>query len=203
MSTALPQTRMSVAEYLRFEATASTRHAFERGEVFAMAGGSPAHSRLKFQLVMLLGDQLRHSGCQGFDSDMRIKVEQLELYTYPDAAVTCAQPQFTNESPRSLLNPQVVFEVLSKSTEGYDRGEKFAKYREIPSLRHYVLISQAQRRVDVYTRNDDGSWSFDFAPRGDNVISLSAIGCRLSVDDLYEGIELEPGEQAPQTPLPE
>ncbi len=206
MSSTAAQSRpqMTVDEYLAFEESSSIRHEFYRGEMFAMAGGSSAHSQLQWRLAAILDPQLRGTGYQGFNNDMRVKVEATGLYTYPDASVGCGSPQFDTDKRNTLLNPVAVFEVLSKSTEAYDRGGKFEHYRKLPSLRHYVLISQADRRIEVFTRSDEGHWRLGYAEQGGEVVDLEFIHCRLPLDDLYEGIELQPDERnkAPVDPEP-
>jgi len=191
---------MSVDECLEFERASPVRHAYHRGEIFAMAGATPSHSELKWRLAMLLGSQLQTTGRRGFDSDMRVKIEASGLSTYPDDSVTCQRPRFERRGGDSLLNPQVIFEVLSKSTELYDRTRKFDHDQAIPTLRHYVLASQARPKVDVFTRDEDGRWTFrTYGPGGPPIAleAMEAIQCQIALDDLYAGIELRPEEEAP------
>ena len=197
MSSALqePPRKLTVAEYLAFEEQSEVRHEFYQGELFARAGGTESHSRLKVRMVGLLDAQTRKGSCRTYDADMRVKVEANGMYTYPDASVACGRPQFDDDRKLALLNPVALFEVLSKSTEAYDRGTKFERYLLLDSLRHYVLISQARRRIDVFTRDDAGDWRFAYVERPGDVIDLEHIGCRLSLDELYVDIELQPAEE--------
>ncbi|MEZ6067341.1 MAG: Uma2 family endonuclease [Planctomycetaceae bacterium] len=188
--------RMSREEYLAFEETAEVRHEFYKGELFAMSGGTAAHSRLKVRLTSLLDQQTSRGGCQTFDSDMRAR-RGLQYLHLPGCVCDLRQACFENECRNSLLNPQAIFEVLSDSTEAYDRGEKFQHYLQLDSLRHYVLVSQSKRRVDCFTRDDDGNWRFHFAGGVGGVLDLQMIGCRLALDELYDGIELTPPAAAP------
>lgn len=197
MSTTAQQSRpqMTRQEYLEFEEASEVRHEFYRGELFAMTGGTDAHSRLKVRLVGTLDAQTRDGACQVYDADMRVLIAATGLYTYPDASVACGDPKFDTDRRNTLLNPLAVFEVLSRSTETYDRGRKFEHYLTIPSLRHYVLIAQAKPRIEAYTRDDAGNWRLAFAQQPGDVVVLEFIGCRLAVDELYDGIELQPEEQ--------
>jgi Uma2 family endonuclease len=186
---------MTVAEYLAFEERSAVRHEFYRGDLFAMTGGTDAHSRLKVRLVALLDAQTKGSKCRVYDADMRVLVVATGLYTYPDASVGCDTPRFDMDKRNTLLNPRAVFEVLSKSSQTYDRGEKFEHYCQIPSLHHYVLVSQARRRVEVFTRDDEGNWRFAYADKCGDILKLEFINCQLVLDDLYEDIDLASDEE--------
>lgn len=162
----------------------SVKHEFLNGEVFAVAGGTPEHGRLAVRVAAELAVQLRGRPCEPFSSDVRVRVRATGLTTYPDLGVVCGRLESDPEDVDAIVNPVVLVEVLSDSTEGYDRGEKFAHYRRIPSLREYVLISQRIRRIEVFRRNDDETWTFQEAgPSGR--VKLEAIGCALSVDAVY------------------
>lgn len=194
MSTAASHRRMTREEYLAFEETAEVRHEFYRGEVFAMPGGSSVHSRLKVNLVTLLNSQTLRGKCSTFDSDMRIKVTSTGLYTYPDASVVCDHPRFEDETGRTLLNPRAIFEVLSPSSERYDRGRKFRQYGEIPSLQYYVLVAQDEPRLELFTRQEGALWSIGFSKGLDSVLDLPAIGCVIPLADLYISVDLRKAE---------
>ncbi len=175
---------MTYAEYVAAEIVSSTKHEWLRGEVFAMAGGTFEHARLAMSLGGELRASLRDRPCGVLSSDLRIKVEATGLTTYPDVSVVCDKPEFAPDDPHAIVNPVVLVEVLSDSTEGYDRGEKFAHYRRIPSLREVVFVSQYERRIEVHRRNEAGRWELYEALAGQSV-ELVAIGCRLSVDEVY------------------
>lgn len=193
MSTA-PQRRYTEAEYLAFERAAETKHEFYRGEIFAMAGASRQHNQITFNLAVSLGQQLANRKCIAFVTDMRVKVESTTLYTYPDAVITCSEPRFLDKEVDTLLNPQVVIEVLSDSTEKYDRGKKFEMYRTVPSLREYVLVSQDRAHIDRFSLNEQGQWVLDDATGLDSVIELSTVSCRLPLAEIYAKVEFPPAE---------
>lgn len=175
-------------QYLAIEAETGLKHEYFNGEVFAMAGGSPNHSALQAQLTGQLYAQLKGRPCRLFSADLRVTVEAAGLYTYPDLSVVCGGAQFDDHN--TLLNPTLLAEVLSPSTEAYDRGAKFGLYQQLPSLRQYLLISQDQRMVHLYTRSDDGKWTFEQHTQPDATIDLTSIGCTLNVGELYEQVEL-------------
>jgi Uma2 family endonuclease len=173
--------------YLELEAASELRHEYFRGEVFAMSGASLTHNQLKDRTVRLLGNQLEGKPCFTVSSDMRLKVEAVGHYTYPDVMVVCGEPQLLTElGLEHLLNPTVIIEVLSDSTEAYDRGLKFKHYQAIPSFQEYLLISQSERRVDHYQRVEDYWILRTFI--GLAVIELPSIGCQLALADLYKNL---------------
>ena len=148
----VPSAPLSEEEYLRIDRARELKSEFYDGQMFAMSGGSFAHARLAANILTLLNRQT-HPGCLAFGGDLRVKAARAGLYTYPDAGVVCGEPQFAGESPKdTLLNPALLVEVLSPATENYDRGQKFASYRTIESLRDYLLIHQDRRHVE-HTRN--------------------------------------------------
>lgn len=186
---------MTVDEYLAFEASATEKHEFFDGQIFAMSGGTAAHSKLILGVGAELRAALRGSPCEAFDSNLRVKSMVTGLYTYPDVSIACGGAQFEGEVRTTLLNPKVIIEVLSPSTEAYDRGEKFAQYRTIASLAEYVLVSTSHRRIEVFTRRDD-VWELRVYGEGAHA-ELASVGVKLAVDAVYEGVELEAA-----TPLP-
>jgi Uma2 family endonuclease len=177
----------TAAEYLAWERAAPEKHAFYRGEIFAMAGASREHNLLVANIVRLLGNALLERPCETYPSHMRVKVPATGLYTYPDASVVSGEPQFEDTAFDTLLNPLVLVEVLSESTERYDRGEKFESYRTIPSLRDYVLITQERALVEHFARQPDGSWLLR-EHRAGGAVELGSIGCALAVDELYRKV---------------
>lgn len=197
MSTA-PKRRYTEAEYLAIERDVEAKHEYYRGEMFAMSGASRQHNQISFNVAASLHGQLRDRKCQAFINDMRVKVESTALYTYPDAVITCNEPRFLDREVDTLLNPQVIIEVLSDSTEKYDRGKKFEHYRTIPSLREYVLISQDRAHVDRFALNEQGQWVLNDLSGLDAVVDLAAVECRLPLADVYAKVEFEP-EAVPPT----
>jgi Uma2 family endonuclease len=175
---------MSYAEYVAAEATSECKHEWLRGEVFAMAGGTPEHAALALSVGAELRAAMRDRPCRVFSSDLRVKVESTGLSTYPDVSVVCGKLQTASDDALAVVNPTVLIEVLSDSTEAFDRGEKFAHYRRIPSLREYVLLSQRERRIEVHRLNASGHWELHEALVGES-IELTSLGCRLAVDEVY------------------
>jgi len=178
-----PLTR-TFAEYLAQEARSETKHELINGEIFAMAGGTVEHGRLAASVMGELRVALGGHPCSVLSSDVRVRVLATGLTTYPDASVVCGRLELDPEDKHTVTNPVVLVEVLSDSTEAYDRYDKLAHYRRIPSLRDYLLVSQHERRIEHYRRNDDGSWTLRDVQAGGEV-SLASIGCALSVDAIY------------------
>jgi Uma2 family endonuclease len=173
------------AEYLALERAGDTKHELVNGEIFAMAGGTPEHGRLAMSVGRLLGNQLLGRPCGVFSSDVLIRVLATGLGTYPDISVVCGKIERDPEDHDVVTNPVVLVEVLSDSTERYDRGEKFAHYRRLPSLQEYVLVSQHEPRIEVFRRNADGkTWTLHVAEASESA-ALASIGCQLSVDEVY------------------
>lgn len=186
------------AEYLRLERAATYRSEYFRGEIFAMAGGSPQHSLIKSNVMGTLWSRLRGRPCRAYDSDLRIKCPT-GLYTYPDASVICSELEFDDEQRDTVLNPTLLVEVLSKTTEAYDRGKKFDHYRTIPSLREYVLVSQNEPMIQRFLRNDDETWTLSAIANLDQSIPLRSIGIDLSLAEVYERVDFISEENAEQT----
>lgn len=196
MAYAAKKLQMTEDEYLAFERASDERHEFANGEIFAMAGGTYEHSTVMMSIGAELRIALRKRRCQTHAADMRIHIPASGRYVYADVSVVCGRPQFKDESHDTLLNPRVIVEVLSPSTEAYDRGEKFAHYQTIPSVMHYVLAAQDKRRIEVFTREEDGSWNLRTYGPGDRV-ELSALECAIDVDQVYTNVfESEYEDQA-------
>lgn len=190
MTTAATQRIMTAGEYLAWEREQEARHEFHHGEIFAMAGGSPRHNSLGAALIRDLGAAVRGGHCRVLTSDQRIAAPQSDRYVYADASVVCGSAVLQEGTKDVLLNPAVVIEVLSKSTELYDRGKKWEGYQHIASLSDYLLVSQSSPRIEHYQRQKDGSWRYDVAEAGGRV--RLANGAQLLVDSVYEGVfELE------------
>ena len=174
---------MTYAEYLEFERASELKHEYLRGEVFAMAGGTPEHARLAANVIGELRNALRGRPCSVFTSDARVRIAVTDRATYPDVTVVCGRLEHAPDDPDAIINPIVVVEVLSDTTEAEDRGEKFAHYRRLASLREYVLVSQRARRLEVYRRRDD-RWLLDEAGAGET-LRMESIDAALSVDEVY------------------
>lgn len=177
-------------EYLRLERVSEIRHEFLDGFVYAMAGESPTHSAICFNLAGSLHGQLRGGPCRGFSPNMKIRTGDEGLYSYPDLAV-CGEPLFHDRRGDVLTNPTVVFEVLSPSTEAYDRGEKFTRYRTIETLKDYVLVAQDRARVEHFSRQPDGTWSRSEIDGPAGVLTLASIGCQVLLSDVYDRVEFK------------
>lgn len=170
--------------YLAFERDAEGKHEYWHGELFAMAGASRRHNVLVANLVRMLGNALLDRPCEVYPSDMRVASASREVFTYPDVVVVCGEPTFADDRHDTLLDPLVIVEVLSDSTEAYDRGKKFEHYRGIASVQHYVLVAQDQPLIELYTRQGDGTWTLSDHRMGD-VATLSAVRCELPVAEIY------------------
>jgi len=181
-----PERRWTVEEYLALERESEIRHEYLDGEIFAMSGGSRQHNRISWNIVGALDAQLRGGRCEGFASDMRVRIPATGLFTYPDVVVVCGEPHFDDaESPDTLLNPTLVVEVLSPSTEDYDRGRKFAHYRSVATLEIYLLVAQDRVHVERFARQPSGLWVLYETEDLGETIELPAIGATLALTDVY------------------
>mgnify|MGYP000426214640 CR=1 FL=1 len=176
--------RVSYADYVAHEAASAERHEYVEGAIVAMAGGSVAHARLIGQLQFALRVALAGRPCLVLASDMRVRIRAADRATYPDVLVVCGEIQRDPDDDHAIVNPAVVIEVLSDTTERDDRAAKAADYRRLPSLREYVLVSQRARAVEVYRREAPRRWTLDEVVAGER-FALAALGVELAVDDLY------------------
>ncbi len=176
---------MSYAEFLAREGASEPRHEFLDGQVFAMAGGSPEHGALAAAVIGELRSALRGTPCRVFSSDVRVRIEATGLSTYPDASVVCGQLETAALDKDAITNPILLVEVLSDSTEAYDRGAKAAHYRRIPSLREYVLVDQKEPRVEIYRRNEQGRFELFEVTLG-QPLELGSVGVTLDVRAIYD-----------------
>jgi Uma2 family endonuclease len=186
-----PITKVTAEEYLALDRAAEFRSEFLDGEIVAMSGGSARHSGLKINLAGEIRSALRGTQCRAFDSDLRVRVSS-NMYAYPDLTVVCGKPMLADDLQDILLNPKVIFEVLSPSTEYYDRGLKFRRYREIASLTDYILVDQDQARIEQFTRGDAHTWAFRDYQSANEILLLESIGVSVPIARIYEGIELSP-----------
>ena len=176
--------RHTRAEYAAFERSSNVKHEFLDGVIYAMAGGTPEHAAVAMNVGALLNVALRTKPCRVYSSDLRIRVKDTGLETYPDVSVVCGGAERDPADDLAVTNPVVLVEVLSPSTEAYDRGEKLRHYRAIASLREVVLVDHREKLVEVHRREDDGSWTRHEAGPG-GVVNLLSLGCELSVDEVY------------------
>jgi len=181
---------LSYEEYVALERTLTEKHEYVRGEIFSMAGAKHVHNLIAVNVLVALSQALRERPCFVWNSDMRVRTAD-DVGTYPDVSALCGEPQFSDTSEDELTNPSVVVEVLSDSTEAYDRGEKFEHYRTMASLRAYLLVATRRRHVDVFTRQADGAWLLRSYEPGESV-PLEALGCELLLDALYLNVPPRP-----------
>lgn len=186
---ALPRHFCTEGEYLELESRTDYKSQYVGGEIFAMAGAEPEHIEIADNLTILFGSLLREKPCRSYSGDLRVRVRPASLWTYPDLTVVCGEAQYdTSAKPRSLLNPQVIFEILSPSTEAFDRGDKFARYRLIESLADYVLVSSDRVRVEHFVRQPEGLWFFREYHRLEERLPLHSLGCELPLSGIYDRV---------------
>ncbi len=176
---------MTTEEYLAAERKAETKSEYFGGEVFAMVGASRRHNLMAANIIRVLGNGLLDRPCNVYPSDMRVKVSATGKYTYPDVVVACEPEQFDDAENDTLLNPVVIVEVLSASTEAYDRGKKFEQYQQIETLTEYILVTQEPYRIEQYVRQSDKEWRYSEYHDAGDVIKMSVIGCELALKDAY------------------
>jgi Uma2 family endonuclease len=188
MAVANPVHLLTEAEYLEIERRALIKSEFLDGEMFAMSGGTSAHSLIAVNLMFALRTQLKGCPCRVYNSDMRVKVQTSGLYTYPDVSVACGQEEFADKHHDTLLNPTVIVEVLSDSREAYDRGKKFELYRQLPSLREYLLVNQHEPIVEQYIRQDSGEWLLRAVAGLESRLSLPSVSITIGMADVYTDV---------------
>ncbi|MCP4107884.1 MAG: Uma2 family endonuclease [Desulfobacteraceae bacterium] len=175
---------ISESEYLEIERNSEIKSEYYNGEIFGMSGASEKHNLIVSNLIFSLQLQLRKSPCRIYPSDMRLKIKT-GLYTYPDIMVICGQRKFDDEKFDTLLNPDVIIEVLSNSTETYDRGRKFQHYQQIDSLKEYVMISQHSQKIEKYSINKKGNWVLAESDENNPYIILESLECKLEHSEIY------------------
>ncbi|MBE7496643.1 MAG: Uma2 family endonuclease [Verrucomicrobiaceae bacterium] len=183
--------RHSVEDYYDLEEEEVFKSEYYDGEIFAMAGGSPEHSLIVANLLRELGIRLKGKTCTPYDGNLRIQIPATGLITYPDASVFCKKLEFDPKDKRrqTAVNPSVVFEVLSKTTESYDRGKKAENYRQLDSLKAYVLVSQSTPHIELYERHGDGFWFLTEAKGLDKEIAIKPLGLKLPLAEVYDRIK--------------
>ncbi|HXH92894.1 MAG TPA: Uma2 family endonuclease [Thermoanaerobaculia bacterium] len=189
-----PHPRLTPEEYLRIERAAEWKSEYIDGEMFAMAGASMRHVLITTNLVGELRDRLREGPCTVYGAELRVATDRLRHYTYPDVVVVCDPVEVVDEHRDTLTNPKVIAEVLSDSTEKYDRGAKFERYRAVPTLSEYLLVSQDRVHIELYTRQPDGGWFLREWNDPDAEIDLTSLHCRLKIAEVYAKVTF--GDQA-------
>ena len=182
--------RLTPEEYLAVERKAEYKSEYYAGEVFAMSGVSEAHNLIAGNVSAALHAQLRKRPCKVYPSDMRVKVSPTGLYTYLDVTVVCGEAQFEDDQKDTLLNPTVLVEVLSPSTEDYDRGRKFEHYRKLEPLKEYMLIAQDKYHIEHYVRQPDNQWLLSETDSLPDTIHLPSINCDLMLADVYDKVDM-------------
>jgi Uma2 family endonuclease len=184
------QQRYTPEEYLTLESQAQCKSAYYAGEIFATAGASRWHNLIVTNVLRELSLQLKGRPCTTYPSDMRVKVSPTGLYTYPDVTVVCGEARFEDNQQDTLLNPTLIVEVLSESTEAYDRGGKFANYRKLSSLMEYVLITQTKPHIEHYVRQSDNRWLLSEADSLQDSLHLPSIDCHLALAEVYDKVDI-------------
>jgi len=185
MSTLPKRSLLTAEEYLAIERQAERKSEYFQGEIFAMAGVQRPHNLIANNVIRVLGNQLLERDCNVYSSAMRVKIKKIGKYTYPDVAVACGKEVFEDDDVDTLLNPMVIFEILSHTTEAYDRGTKFQHYQFIESLVEYILITQDAVRVEQYVRQNDRTWTYSQHQNLEDIVKLESINCELALRDIY------------------
>jgi Uma2 family endonuclease len=189
----LPKRTFTQEEYAALEEKAEYKSQYVAGEIFAMAGVQPWHAEIVQNLSGMFYVRFRGGPCRAYVADMKVRVQAGDLWTYPDLSVLCDQPRFdTSANPHSLLNPQVIFEVLSPSTEGFDRGDKFLRYQRLESLTDYVLVASERVQVEHFARQHDCSWLYRRHEAPADLLKLSSVGVELPLAEIYERVAFPP-----------
>ena len=199
MSPAKPASRLTQAEYLALERAAEFKSEFFDGEIFAMAGGTRWHSLIALNLAAEFRRRIKGGKCVPYNADLRVKVEATGLLTYPDLTVACGKQRFLDADVDTLLNPTLIAEVLSDSTEAYDRGKKFEHYRQIPSLREYLLVSQREPRIEQFFKDRNGQWFLSEAAGLRTSLPLPSLGIALVLSKVFAQVKFAPTRIRPLT----
>jgi Uma2 family endonuclease len=184
----LPDYSLSPEEYLTLERRAEFKSEYFDGVVYAMAGGSERHNLITGNLITELNVRLRKAPYRVYPSDMKVRVPNSKRFFYPDVSVVCGETRFADEARDVILNPVLVVEVLSESTEAFDRGKKFSSYQQMESLREYLLVAQDESVVEHYLRQEDG-WLYTKASGPEDDLVLPALDCRIALSDIYNKVE--------------
>jgi Uma2 family endonuclease len=185
-----PKHPCTPTEYLAIDRAAETKSEYLDGVIYGMGGASARHVQIVGNLVRELGNQLREKNCTVYSTDLRVCVDPDGMYAYPDVAAACGEPTFLDARMDTLMNPVLIIEVLSETTKNYDRGEKFERYRRIPSFCEYLLIAQDKIHVERFVKQSDGTWVFHETDTAGDTIEPSSIGCRMPLSEIYFKVTL-------------
>lgn len=181
---------ISANEFLQAERSAKEKHELHQGHIVAMAGASLAHNEIVANLIGNIKSHLKGNPCRIYPSDLRVAVPTTESFTYPDASIVCGKPEMLDTQFDTLTNPSVIIEVMNPSTEQYDRGSKFFCYRQIASLKEYILISSSAKFVQIAFKQEDGSWKFEDIAASDALVRIQTINHKISMEEIYENVKL-------------
>lgn len=185
------KTHFTPAEYLAMEALADYKSEYYNGEIFAMSGGTVEHSRITMDCARTLADAMGNQPCELFSNDLKIRIESSSSYYYPELSAVCGPPKFEDPKKTILTNPVLIVEVLSESTESFDRGKKFHRYQQISTLREYVLIAQSEAQIDVFYKGENGIWMLHSYAGMDAVMKLQSLKIDVKLSDIYRRVEFE------------
>jgi Uma2 family endonuclease len=200
MAVAEPVKRLTEIEYLDLERGLESRNEFFGGEMFARSGGTPRHSQIATNLAAEFRNRLKGKRCVPYNSDLRLKVEATGLFTYPDLSVVCGPLQFAPGTDDTVVNPRLIIEVLSDSTEAYDRGKKFENYRQMPSLREYLLVGQKEPRIEQFVRQENEQWLLREAAGLEAALALPSLEIKILLAEVFAGVEFVPAPIRARTP---
>jgi len=203
MGLPVTQPRYTVSEYLQREEDSLEKHEYRDGQIILMAGGTPDHSLIIANVIRELGNRLKGKPCHVYDGNLRIRIPRSVLYTYPEASVICGPREVdpNDTTGRSVMNPRLIVEVLSPSTEGYDRGEKFDLYRRLASLEEYVLVTQVTPRIESFFRQPDGTWLFAPYSGLQSIAKLRSLDIEFPLSEAYVGVAFPAVQEGQITPL--
>lgn len=195
--TAMPKRKYTLEEYFELDKNAEGNFEYFDGEVFEMSGVSPEHATIEMNLAETLNPAARKRGCRAFPANLRIKVPVLPTYRYPDLSVVCGEAVFVEtQGLQCLVNPLLIVEVLSESTEFYDRGEKFRQYKSIESFQEYLLVSQTEKFITLFQKHNGRFWLQSDYITGE-IFHLNTLNLDLTVDEIYQGVEIKPPTRDP------
>src|SRR6185312_3184920 len=183
--------KISIKEYLEMENASMEKHEYYKGEIFAMSGAKIPHNTISSNLSGILYNKLKGKKCKPYGSDQRIHIQSNTLFTYPDISIICGEIKTLNNDDYNVLNPAVIIEILSKSTKNYDRGEKFKLYRDIPTLKEYILVDSETIHIEVFRLNENNHWELEEYDSIENVLFIKAIDEKIAISEIYEDVNIK------------
>jgi Uma2 family endonuclease len=182
--------KFSIDEYLRMENTEVVKHEYYQGEIFAMSGAKVSHNTIAVNLLIKLGQKLKGKKCKPFNSDQRIHIPSNTLFTYSDISIICGEIITLNNDEYNVLNPTVIIEVLSSSTKNYDRGEKFKLYRDITTLKEYILVDSESIHIETFRLNENDHWELEEYNSAEDILIIKAIEENITLSEIYDGVRI-------------